>query len=107
MKCSSCGKEKLWLHFIGKDCVCGPCIAKNTVFKEMKTSNDMMLKKAIRTFDINSYQDLKSITQKQFNDLAEGKIKEKEQSTIIFKKNAEANITKDLQDDIDEYDQLW
>lgn len=111
MLCSICGKEKMWLLFIGKDNVCTNCVAKHTVFTEVKNSNEIMLRKALRTLDINSFDDLKKVTPEQVDDLALGAIKSKNpKPTLKLKKNAKSSVqvdTDDLLDPMTEQDQFW
>ena len=101
MKCDSCNKDITFLYFIGKDNVCGKCIAKHTVFKEVKESEDTLLRKALRTFDIKSFDDLKKITASQADDLAMGLIKEKNKQTIKYKKNIRSAVKVDSGDTLD------
>ena len=56
MKCYVCDKELNFLYFVGKDNVCNKCIAKHTVFKEVKVSEDILLRKALRSFEIKGFE---------------------------------------------------
>ncbi len=110
MECNICGKEKLWLIFIGKDSVCSNCIAKHTVFKEVRNSDERMLRKAIRAFDIIGFEQLKKVTNGQVDELAMGLIKAKNRPTVKFKKNNESSVKVDKEDSLDplsEQDEFW
>jgi hypothetical protein len=101
MKCDSCKKELTFLYFIGKDNVCHRCIAKHTVFKEVGESEDTLLRKALRSFEIKCFDDLKKITAKQADDLAMGFIKEKNTQTVKYKKNKTSAVKVDDGDTLD------
>lgn len=101
MLCDSCKKNLTFLYFIGKDNVCNKCIAKHTVFKEVKESEDTMLRKALRAFDITCLDDLKKITASQADALALGQIKEKSRQTVKYKKNRASAVTVDSGDTLD------
>ncbi|MBN2367758.1 hypothetical protein JXC34_01970 [Candidatus Woesearchaeota archaeon] len=88
MKCDICNKEFTFLYFIGRSNVCNKCIAKHTVFKEVRHSEDELLRKAMRAFDIKSFDDLRKITDDQLDELAMGMVKEKKVKTFKYKKNA-------------------
>ena len=101
MKCDVCKKELTFLYFIGKDNVCHRCIGKNTVFKEVGESEDTILRKALRTYNITCFNDLKSVTAKQADDLAMGLIREKNKQTIKYKKNKSSAVKVDGGDSLD------
>lgn len=101
MNCDICKKEYMFLYFIGKDNVCHKCISKHTVFKEVGESEDALLRKALRAFDIKNFDDLKKITQKKAEDLALGIIKEKKKQTIKYKKNNHSAVKVDAGDALD------
>jgi hypothetical protein len=101
MKCDSCNKELTFLYFIGKDNVCHRCIARNTVFKEVGESEDAILRKALRAFEIKCFDDLKNITAMQADDLAMGLIKEKNAQTVKYKKNKNSAVKVDGGDSLD------
>ena len=101
MKCDSCKKELTFLYFIGKDNVCHRCIARNTVFKEVGESEDALLRKALRAFEIKSFDDLKKVTAMQADDLAMGMIKEKNKQTVKYKKNKSSAVKVDGGDSLD------
>jgi len=101
MKCDSCGKELMFLYFIGKDNVCNKCIARYTVFKEVKVSEDALLRKALRAYDIKCFDDLKKLTNKDFDDLALGHVKEKKTQTVKYKKNTGSAVKVDSGDYLD------
>jgi hypothetical protein len=84
MKCDVCSKEKLFLHLVGKNSVCTECIAKHTVFKEVKHSSEARLRKALRAFDIKSFEELKNIKAFQLENLERMPIKRKK--TVKYKK---------------------
>src|SRR3972149_285935 len=107
MRCDVCNKEITFLYFIGKNNVCHRCIAKNTVFKEVGESEDTILRKALRAFDIKCFDDLKQVTAKQADDLAMGFIREKNKQTVKYKKNTSSAVKVDGGDSLDyqtEYD---
>ena len=106
MICDSCGKEIMFLYFIGKNNVCNKCIGKHTVFKEVKVSEDALLRKALRTFDIKSFDDLKKITNAQVDKLAMGLIKQKSKQTVKYKKNKSSAVTVDDGDYLDPQTEL-
>ena len=101
MLCDSCKKEITFLYFIGKDNVCNKCIAKHSVFKEVSESEDTLLRKALRAFDINCFDDLRKITATQADDLALGLIKEKNKQTFKYKKNKASAVVVDAGDTLD------
>jgi len=107
MKCDICNKEFTFLYFIGRSNVCNKCIAKYTVFKEVRYSEDAMLKKALRAFDIKSFDELKAIKEWQLDELAIGNIKEKRKQSFKYKKNRASAVKVDggdILDYQDEYD---
>ena len=106
MQCDSCKKEITFLYFIGKDNICNKCIAKHTVFKEVSESEDTMLRKALRAFDIKGFDDLKKITADQADKLAMGRIKEKSTQTVKYKKNNGSAVKVDEGDSLDYQDEL-
>ena len=106
MKCDNCNKEITFLYFIGKDNICNKCIAKHTVFKEVNESEDTLLRKALRSFDIKSFDDLKKITADQADKLAMGMIKEKNTQTVKYKKNNSSSVKVDDGDSLDYQDEL-
>ena len=67
MRCTSCQKESAWLHCIGTDNVCAKCIAKHTLFKEVRFSDESRLAKVLRRRPIGSFDALKAITVKDFD----------------------------------------
>jgi hypothetical protein len=101
MICNCCNKEKTFLYFIGKDNVCHRCIARKTVFKEVGESEDTILRKALRAFEIKCFDDLMKITAKQADDLAMGFIKEKNTQTVKYKKNKSSAVKVDDGDTLD------
>jgi len=101
MKCDICKKELTFLYFIGKDNVCHKCIARYTVFKEVGESEDTLLRKALRAFDIKGFDDLKMVTAMQADDLAMGMIKEKSKQTVKYKKNKSSAVKVDGGDALD------
>ena len=106
MKCDSCKKEITFLYFIGKDNICNKCIAKHYVFKEVSESEDTLLRKALRSFDIKCFEDLKKITADQADKLAMGIIKEKNAQTVKYKKNNASAVKVDDGDSLDYQDEL-
>ena len=106
MKCDSCGKEIMFLYFIGKSNVCNKCIAKHTVFKEVKVSEDAILRKALRAFDIKNFDDLKKITNAQLDKLSMGLIKLKSKQTVKYKKNQNSAVKVDDGDYLDPQTEL-
>jgi hypothetical protein len=106
MKCDSCKKEITFLYFVGKDNVCNKCIGRYTVFKEVKESEDSLLRKALRAFDIKCFDDLKKITNADADRLAMGQIKEKNKETVKYKKNKGSAVTVDGGDSLDYQDEL-
>jgi len=106
MKCDSCGKEIMFLYFIGKSNVCNKCIAKHTVFKEVKVSEDAILRKALRAFDIKNFDDLKKITNAQLDKLSMGLIKQKSKQTVKYKKNQNSAVKVDDGDYLDPQTEL-
>ena len=109
MRCDICNKDYMFLHFIGRDNVCTNCIAKHTVFREIKTTSEARLKKALRAFEINSFEDLKNITEYQIEEIENKPNLKKE--TIKLKKNKAKNPSlknsDDAGDPMSEMDQLW
>jgi len=69
MKCTICDKDNSWLSYIGKDYVCSKCIVKHTIFKEIRFSDEKRLKKVLRRRKLNSFDDLKNITEKDFEQI--------------------------------------
>jgi hypothetical protein len=106
MKCDVCKKEFTFLYFIGKDNVCNKCVGKHTVFKEVKLSEDELLRKAMRTFDIKSFEDLKKITYAEVEKLKSGIIKQKNIKTFKYKKNKASAVVVDDGDYLDPQDEL-
>ncbi|MFH2020462.1 MAG: hypothetical protein ABIJ34_03550 [archaeon] len=106
MKCDSCHKEITFLYFIGKDNVCNKCIAKYTVFKEVNESEDGLLRKALRAFEIKCFDDLKKITAAEADKLAMGMIRERNVQTVKYKKNKGSAVTVDGGDSLDYQDEL-
>lgn len=107
MKCDVCNKELNFLYFIGKNNVCNKCVGKYTVFKEVKLSEDEVLRKAMRSFDIKCFDDLKKITHSEVEKLKQGKIKQKNIQTYKYKKNKDSAVKVDEGDYLDpqiEYD---
>ena len=107
MKCDVCNKEFTFLYFIGKNNVCNKCIAKHTVFKEVDESEDAILRKAMRSFDVNSFDDLKNINKLQIEKLKKGLVKDKNRPTFKYKdnKNSAVNVgSKTEMDPQEEYD---
>lgn len=101
MKCDSCNKDLTFLYFIGKDNVCHRCVARHTVFKEVGESEDSILRKALRAFDITCFDDLKNVTAMQADDLSMGMIKEKNKQTVKYKKNKSSAVKVDGGDTLD------
>jgi hypothetical protein len=101
MKCDSCNKEFMFLYFIGINNVCNKCVAKHTVFKEVKVSEDGLLRRAMRAFEIKSFDDLKQITYHQLDKLKMGAIKEKNIKTFKYKKNTNSAVKVDQGDFLD------
>jgi hypothetical protein len=106
MKCDICKKELTFLYFIGKDNVCNKCIARHTVFKEVGESEDQIMRKALRAFEITCFDDLKKITAMQADDLAMGMIKEKNKQTVKYKKNKDSAVKVDGGDALSYQDEL-
>ncbi|MBT3720313.1 hypothetical protein HN789_05495 [archaeon] len=106
MKCYVCDKELNFLYFVGKDNVCNKCIAKHTVFKEVKVSEDILLRKALRSFEIKGFEDLKNISYADVDKLAHGQIKEKSKQTVKFKKNKVSAVSVDDGDYLDPQTEL-
>ena len=106
MRCDSCNKEITFLYFIGKDNICNKCIAKYSVFKEVSESEDTLLRKALRAFEIKGFEDLKKITLEQADKLAMGMIREKNQQTVKYKKNNASAVKVDDGDSLDYQDEL-
>ncbi|MBT3464659.1 hypothetical protein HOD20_07180 [archaeon] len=108
MDCSICGKQSLWLHFIGKDNVCVKCIAKNTVFKDIKTKDESRLKKALRVFDISCFEDLKNLKYSDVENLESMKDRRKQTAKYkTVKSNIKIDSKNDSMDLISELDQGW
>ncbi|MBD3202777.1 hypothetical protein GF327_00650 [Candidatus Woesearchaeota archaeon] len=84
MKCTNCSKDKLFLHLIGKDSICAKCIVKHTVFKEVAESSEARLRKALRVFDVRSFEELKKVKDYSYEELK--KMKPKRQNTVKYKK---------------------
>lgn len=101
MKCDVCNKELNFLYFIGKNNVCNKCVGKYTVFKEVKVSEDIMLRKALRAFEIKDFEDLKKISNADVDKLAMGMIKEKTSKTFKYKKNNASAVKVDDGDYLD------
>lgn len=106
MKCDSCNKEIMFLYFVGKSNVCNKCIAKHTVFKEVRVNEDGLLRKALRAFEINNFEDLTKITNSQVDKLATGAIKDKKGQTIKYKKNKGKALNVDNGDYLDPQTEL-
>ncbi len=106
MICDVCKKDLTFLYFIGKNAVCNKCIAKHTVFKEVKVSEDALLRKALRAFEIKSFEDLKKITFSQLDKLAMGLIKEKKKQTVKYKPNKKSAVVVDAGDYLDPQTEL-
>jgi adenylate kinase len=106
MKCDSCHKDITFLYFIGKDNICNKCIAKHTVFKEVSESEDTLLRKALRAFEIKSFEDLRKISADQADKLAMGMIKERNAQTVKYKKNVPSAVKVDDGDSLDYQDEL-
>lgn len=106
MKCDICDKEFSFLYFIGKSNVCNKCIAKHTVFKEVRHSEDALLRKAMRAFEIKSFDDLKKITNFQLDELEMGNIKDKKTKTFKYKKNKASAVKVDSGDYLDSQTEL-
>ncbi|MBN2422333.1 hypothetical protein JXB41_03835 [Candidatus Woesearchaeota archaeon] len=109
MQCDICKKNYLFLHFVGKDNVCNNCIAKYTVFKEIKTTSEARLKKALRAFDINSFEDLKNIKEHQLEKLENQALPKKAKVTYKTNRLPKRNmlLSEDAQDPMSEMDQFW
>jgi hypothetical protein len=106
MKCDSCNKELTFLYFVGRDNVCHKCIARHTVFKEVGESEDGIMRKAMRAFEIKCFEDLRNITAAQADDLAMGLIKEKNKQTVKYKKNKGSSVKVDGGDALDYQSEL-
>ncbi len=106
MICDSCNKDITFLYFIGKSAVCNKCIGKHTVFKEVKASEDALLRKALRAFEIKSFDDLKKITYAQLDDLVMGNIKQKSKQTVKYKQNKKSAVEVDKGDYLDPQTEL-
>ncbi len=107
MKCEICGKEYNFLYFIGKSNVCHKCVAKHTVFTEVKESDDVLLRKAMRAFDIKSFGELLRITPEQKIALEEGRIRKMRNKTFKYKSNKGSSVRVGKGDSLDyqeEYD---
>jgi len=88
MKCNICNKENAWLNYIGNDIVCSKCVAKYTVLKEMRFSDEKRFSKLLRKRKIESFEQLK-------------KLKEDELEKIMLEKD-DPNIRKYKQKSKDE-----
>lgn len=106
MKCDICDKEFSFLYFIGKSNVCNKCVAKHTVFKEVRHSEDALLRKAMRAFEVKDFEDLKKITNYQLDELEIGNIKDKKTKTFKYKKNKASVVTVDGGDSLDPQTEL-
>lgn len=84
---------------------------KHTLFKELRLSDESRLRKALRAFDINCFNDLKNIKEHQLELLENGKIQEKSKQTVKYKKNKQSIIRTDAKEDtldpMSEMDQFW
>lgn len=69
MKCSSCGKEQNWLYYIGTDNVCNKCLEKDTIFKEIRFSNDKRLNIVLKKRKISNFKDLCNITEDDYDNI--------------------------------------
>ncbi|NTV23574.1 MAG: hypothetical protein HGA85_04325 [Nanoarchaeota archaeon] len=101
MRCDVCKKDLTFLYFIGKDNVCHRCVARHTVFKEVGESEDTVMRKALRAYDIKCFDDLRKITNMQYDDLAMGLVKEKNTQTVKYKKNKSSAVVVDDDDSLD------
>lgn len=92
----------LFLHLIGKSNVCTNCIAKHTIFKEIKTISEARLKRALLVFDINSFEDLKNLKAYDVVNLEKKPAKKKNnlKYKVVTKKDVDF-------EDMSEMDQLW
>ena len=106
MKCDICNKEYSFLYFIGKNNVCNKCVAKHTVFKEVRVSEDALLRKAMRAFDVKDFDDLKKITNYQLDELVMGNIEDKRKKTFKYKKNKASAVHVGKGDSLDYQDEL-
>ena len=105
MKCDTCKKDLTFLYFIGRSNVCNKCIAKHTVFKEVKYSEDALMKKAMRAFDVKSFEDLQKIQESQLDELEMGMVKEKRGQSFKYKKNKASAVSVDAGDSLDYQDE--
>ena len=69
MKCSNCNKENNWLTYIGNDNICNKCIEKETIFKEIRFSNDKRLTIILKKRKISSFIELCKITESDFENI--------------------------------------
>lgn len=106
MKCDICNKDYSFLNFIGRDNVCNNCIAKHTVFKEVKHSEETLLRKAMRAYDIKNFDELKNIKEWQKEELAEGNVRNKRKKTFKYKKNRASAVRVGGGDSLDYQDEL-
>jgi len=107
MQCDQCKKDITFLYYIGRSNICNKCIGKYTVFKEVRNSEDALLRKALRAFDIKTFDDLKNVTEVQLDELSMGNIKEKSKQTLKYKKNKTSAVSVGTEDTLDyqtEYD---
>jgi dynactin complex subunit len=98
----------MWLFLIGKDNVCANCIARETVFKDIKYKDESRLKKALRVYKIESFEDLKKIEESQAEELED--MPEISKSTIKFKKvkpSVKIDSKDDSMDYLTEMDEGW
>ena len=95
-----------FLYFVGKSNVCNKCIARQTVFKEVRHSEDSLLRKAMRAFGIKSFGQLKDITPKQAEDLEQGKIKDRKGETFRHKSNRGSAVKVDSGEYIEDQEEL-
>ncbi len=106
MKCDKCSKEMTFLYFIGKSNVCNKCIAKYTVFKEVKESEDALLRKALRAFRIKTFDDLAKISYAELDMLKMGLVKQKKSQTFKYKKNQASAVRVGKGDHLDPQTEL-
>ena len=69
MECSICHKDKNFLKFVGADNVCNKCIEKNTIFKEIRFSNEKRLMIALKKRKIRNFDDLCKLTEEEFDNI--------------------------------------
>ena len=106
MKCDICSREFSFLYFIGKNNVCNKCVAKHTVFKEVRHSEDALLRRAIRAFEVKDFEDLKKITNYQLDELEMGNVQDKKKKTFKYKKNKASAVKVDSGDYLDPQTEL-